>query len=96
VNNDKRVAEGVGFYYLEAQIGERGDWPGADLVADWTRRNMRIYTNVMQLIDSPDERILVIYGYGHLGWLRTAFASNPNVRVRELAEFANEATRAAY
>lgn len=88
VNDDKRVAADVGFYYLEAQIGERGDWPGADLVADWTRRNMRIYTNVMQLVDSPDERILVIYGYGHLGWLRTAFGSNPNVRLRKLAEFA--------
>ena len=87
VNSDAHVAEDLGFYYREAQLGERGDWPGADLVAEWTRRNMRIYTNVMQLIESPDERVLVIYGYGHLGWLRTAFAGNPNVRLRKLAEF---------
>ncbi|MBV8519681.1 MAG: hypothetical protein JO197_19980 [Acidobacteria bacterium] len=88
MNADAKVAEDVGFYYREAQLGEAGDWPGADLVADWFRRNMRIYTNVTQLIESPNERILVIFGSGHLGWLRHDFASNPALRVRTLAEFA--------
>ena len=42
----------------------------------------------MQLVDSPNERVLVIYGNGHLGWLRNDLESNPNVRLRGLAEFA--------
>jgi hypothetical protein len=88
MNADDKVAADVGFYYREAQLGEPGDWPGADLVADWFRRNMRIYSNVMKLADSPNERVLVIYGSGHLGWLQHDFASNPNVRLRKLAEFA--------
>lgn len=88
MNSDAKVAQDVGFYFREAQIGEPGDWAGADLVADWFRRNVRIYTNVMRLIDSPDERIVVIFGAGHLGWLQHDFASNPGVRVRKLAEFA--------
>lgn len=89
MNADTKVADDVGFYFREAHFGEPGDWAGADLVADWYRRNMRIYSNVVRLIDSPNERILVIYGAGHLGWLRQQFASDPNVRVRKLAEFAN-------
>ncbi|HEY6136439.1 MAG TPA: DUF5694 domain-containing protein [Thermoanaerobaculia bacterium] len=88
MNDDAKVAQDVGFYYREAQLGEPGDWAGADLVADWFRRNMRIYTNVVRLIDSPNERIVVIFGAGHLGWLRHDFASNPNIRLRKLAEFA--------
>lgn len=88
MNDDAKVANDVGFYYREAQLGEPGDWAGADLVADWFRRNVRIYTNVMRLIDSPNERIVVIFGAGHLGWLQHDFASNPNVRLRKLAEFA--------
>jgi hypothetical protein len=88
MNDDAKVTQDVGFYYREAQLGEPGDWAGADLVADWFRRNMRIYTNVMKLVDSPDERIVVIFGAGHLGWLRHDFASNPNIRLRKLAEFA--------
>lgn len=60
---------------------------GADLVSDWFRRNMRIYTNIVRLIDSAEERILVIYGAGHLEWLRYALGSNPGIHLRKLAEF---------
>lgn len=88
MNADEKVAQEVGLYYRLARLGEPGDWAGADLVADWFRRNMRIYSNVMQLVDSPDQRVLVIFGAGHLGWLQDDFASNPDLRLRKLAEFA--------
>lgn len=88
MNADDKVTQDVGFYYREAHFGEPGDWSGADLVADWFRRNMRIYSNVVRLADSPNERVLVIFGAGHLGWLRHDFASDPSVRLRKLAEFA--------
>jgi hypothetical protein len=87
MNADEKVAQAVGFYYRQAHFGEPGDWAGADLVSDWFRRNMRIYSNVVQLVDSPNERVLVIYGAGHLGWLRHSFASDPSFRLRKLAEF---------
>ena len=87
MNADDKAAEAVGFYYREAAFGEPGDWAGADLLAEWFRRNIRICSNVMKLADSPDERILVIYGAGHLGWLQQDFASNPNIRLRKLGEF---------
>ncbi len=88
MNADAKVAEDVGLYYRQAAIGEPDDWAGADLVAEWFRRNIRIYSNVMRLVDSPSERVLVIFGAGHLGWLRHDFASNPGLRLRTLAEFA--------
>lgn len=43
----------------------------------------------MQLANAPTERVLVVYGYRHLGWLRQIFAADPTVRLRTLAEFAN-------
>ena len=88
MNADERVADDVGSYYRLAQFGEPSDWAGADLVSDWFRRNMRIYSNVVPLADSPNERVLVIFGAGHLGWLQHDFASTPNLRLRKLAEFA--------
>src|SRR5882724_11854366 len=87
MNTDERAARDVGQYYRMARIGEPYDWAGADLVADWFRRNVRIYSNVMKLVDSPNERVLVIYGSGHLGWLQQDFAGNPEIRLRKLAEF---------
>ena len=87
MNADAKVAQDVGFYFRQAHLGEPGDWAGADLVADWFRRNIRIYSNVARLADSKDERVLAIYGAGHLGWLRHAVSSDPTLRLRTLAEF---------
>src|SRR5262245_20431229 len=88
MNADDKVRDDVGFYYRQAHIGEPGDWAGADLVADWFRRNIRIHANVTGLVGSPDERVLVIFGAGHLGWLRQDVANDPTLRLRTLAEFA--------
>lgn len=86
MNADEQVAEDVGLYYRQAELSEPWDWAGPDLLADWYRRNIRIYGNVMQLVSSPSERVLLIYGAGHLGWLQHAFASNPRLRLRKLPE----------
>lgn len=93
MNSESRVAEAVGAYFQLAEFGEPWDWAGADLVSDWFRRNMRIYTNIARLADDESERILVIYGAGHLGWLQYAFASNPRFRLRELAELVERSSR---
>ena len=88
MNSDAKVAEDLGYYYREGAAGEPWDWAGPDFLTEWFRRNARIYSNIMGLIDSPNERVLVIYGAGHLGWLRSDFANNPTVRLRKLAELA--------
>ena len=86
-NADDKVAREVGLYQRMAHLGENGDWAGADLLADWYRRNARIFTNVTGIVDSPNERVLVIFGAGHLGWLRDAVSRDPTLRLRTLAEF---------
>jgi hypothetical protein len=88
MNSDAKVAQDVGFYYQEARYGEPGDYAGPDLLAEWYRRNVRIYNNVTKLATSPEDRILVIFGAGHLGWLRQDFAADPTLRLRKLEEFA--------
>jgi hypothetical protein len=49
---------------------------------------MRIYGNIVRLGNSPNERVLVVFGSGHLGWLRHTFASDPTLHLRKLADFA--------
>ena len=87
MNDDKKVAQDVGFYYREAHLGEPGDYAGPDLLASWYQRNIRIYNNIANIIKSPNERVLVIYGAGHLGWLQQNVANDPAMRLRKLSEF---------
>ncbi len=87
MNDDDKVAQDVGFYYREAHLGEPGDYAGPDLLASWYQRNIRIYNNIMKIIESPNDRALVIYGAGHLGWLRQMVENDPAMRLRKLSEF---------
>jgi hypothetical protein len=88
MNSDSRVATDMGLYYQVAEFGDPLDYAGPDLLAAWYQRNIRIYNNIAKLADSPGERVLVIFGSGHLGWLRHDIAHNPRLKLRTLSEFA--------
>jgi hypothetical protein len=87
MNSDDHVTKDLGLYFATVPFGEPGDYAAADLLASWYQRNIRIYQNVVKLIDSPNDKILVIYGAGHLGWLRQDVANDSTVRLRKLSDF---------
>jgi len=88
MNSPQSVAEGNNFYIQLASFGQAGDYAGPDLLTDWYGRNIRIYSNMVKLIGGPTERILVIYGAGHLGWLQENVKMSSNLCLRTLSEFA--------
>lgn len=88
MNSDEKAKYDVGLYYQVVQFGEPGDYAGPDLLAAWYQRNIRIYHHIAELADAPNERILVIYGAGHLGWLRQDVENDQQMKLRTLAEFA--------
>jgi len=87
MNSDSSVARDVASYFAFVPFGDPDDYAGSDLLAMWYQRNIRIYRNIIALVDSPEDRILVIYGAGHLGWLRQDVANDAAVRLRKLVEF---------
>lgn len=86
VNSDSAAAKGVAEYFDFVPYGEPWEYAGSDLLAAWYQRNIRIYHNIKALIESPSERILVIYGYGHLGWLRQDVANDTRVTLTKLSD----------
>lgn len=53
-----------------AQVGSREHPVGVAWLAGWYRRNLLIFTNLARLAASPQDRVLVIYGSGHVPLLR--------------------------
>ncbi len=86
MNSDARVAKDIGLYFAMARYADPGDYAGPDLLAAWYQRNIRIYSNIVKLAESPNDRILVIYGAGHLGWLRQDVANDKTVQLRKIAD----------
>ncbi|SDF54849.1 DUF5694 domain-containing protein [Cellulophaga baltica] len=63
-----KIIEGAGDNYL-----------GADNVARWYRRNLRIFANTLDITDfDKEERLLLIYGSGHVWQLRQFFTDSPD------------------
>jgi hypothetical protein len=87
-NHPDRLLLGHGHYLVGTVLdGERGDYLGADgFVSGWYNRNLRIYSNLARLIRSPEERILLIIGAGHVPILHHVLKSSPVVNLVEVRE----------
>jgi hypothetical protein len=73
LNRPDRIEKSHKIYYNLMRIGRGKEYAGANYVSWWYRRNMVILTNIIRLTDSPNDRILVVYGSGHVKLL-TQFA----------------------
>lgn len=53
------------WYYRILRIGHGDEYVGANYVGWWHGRNLKILANIIRITESPDDRILVVYGAGH-------------------------------
>lgn len=67
-------------YLTETILEGAGDnYLGADSVGRWYRRNLRIFANTYDITDfDKEERLLLIYGSGHVWQLRQLFSDSPD------------------
>lgn len=53
-------------YLTLAQLGTGGEYPAVPWITAWLQRNLTIFVNLTRLLGRPDDRLLVIYGRGHI------------------------------
>ena len=66
INQPERAERSHQRYFEIMRIGRGEEYVGANYLSWWYGRNMKILNNIIRITDSPDERILVVYGNGHL------------------------------
>ena len=82
LNEPDRIVRANGFYRSMLKVGLKADQPGADLLAAWTHRNLRICANLLQLAQ-PGDRVVVFFGSGHALLLRQCVAETTGYRLVE-------------
>ncbi len=70
INDQQRINEGHRAYLMMSRIGKDKEYPGVDLLADWYKRNLKIFSNITRITESKDDRILVIIGGNHVKQLQ--------------------------
>jgi hypothetical protein len=88
MNSSDAVRRGLAGYAMYTHFGEEYDYAGANLLTGWYQRNMRIHTHLLNVIE-PGDRVLVIFGAGHLGLLRQVVEADPILTLRTIGEFAS-------
>jgi hypothetical protein len=86
VNRPELLAAGHRNYFDWAAIGDDERQPGASWVGAWYGRNLRIFNNLVRLTHRPQDRVLVIYGYGHAYLLRQFSIESGAFHLQEVSE----------
>ena len=81
-NDPTEIRRGHALYLEFARVGAGDTYVGADLLAKWYDRNIRIFSDV-QRIAQPGDRVLVIFGTGHAAILRELIASDSRLELVE-------------
>jgi Family of unknown function (DUF5694) len=82
MNDPKQLERDHRLYLDMARVGGNGNYVGAEQFGIWYTRNVKIYANLARLAQ-PGERLLVIYGGGHLPILRQLAGETSGVKVVE-------------
>lgn len=70
--------------YFTAGFNTQGN-EGPDFISMWWfSRNLRIFNNILKTKPAQEDRILVLFGNGHMSTLKHCFESSPEFKVVEL------------
>lgn len=83
------VAKSHHVYMDLALVGAGDDYVGADVVLRWYERNIKIFVNIARLVESSNDRILVVIGGGHLPLLTHFAESSERFDVVSVLDFLN-------
>lgn len=66
LNTPSQIENGHSSYFDLIRVGRGKEYIGANWLSSWYGRNMKILANIIKITDSPQDRILAVYGAGHL------------------------------
>ena len=79
-----------GFYPTMLLYGEGEEQPGPELLAAWYLRNAKIVNKLTQ-VTRPGDRVLMVYGAGHLSLLRQMIADAPGFELEPVLPYLDRA-----
>lgn len=87
-NVEVHILRGHGRYLVdEFKVGGDGEYQGVDWVTHWYNRNLRIFANLQRITESPEERILLVIGGGHVPVLRQCVQASPEYELVEVSAY---------
>ncbi len=88
INSDQYLKYDNGQYLYHTRKGTNEEPIGADgFISKWFNRNARIYSNIERIVTHNNDRILVLFGGGHIPILKFLLESSQEFKLRKFSEF---------
>ncbi len=90
LNDEENIKRSLGDYLIGIFKYEEkpNDFLGVDFeTGRWFNRNLRIFRNIQRINASPNDRMVVIFGSGHLNLLNYFFDCSPEFHRIDVKEF---------
>lgn len=92
INDDNEITESLGDYFIgvfKYETPENNQF-GADFTTGWWfNRNLRIFRNIQRINATSKDRILVIFGSGHMNLLNIFFKASPEYELLNVNDYLN-------
>ena len=90
LNSDSELNKSLGDYLIgvfKYETPENNQF-GVDFTTGWWfNRNLRIFRNIQRIDATPEDRILVIYGAGHMNLLNIFFEASPEYQLLHVNDY---------
>ena len=90
INDEQRIRESLGDYLVGIFKYEEkeGDFLGVDFeTGRWFNRNLKIFRNIQRIKMSSGDRMVVIFGSGHLNLLNYFFECSPEYELVKVKDY---------
>lgn len=88
INSDQYLKYDNGQYLFHTKKGTDLEPVGGDgFISKWFNRNARIYSNIQRTATNKDDKILVLFGGGHIPILKFLLESCQDMELRKFSEF---------
>tara|TARA_R110000868_G_scaffold38956_3_gene136102 strand:+ start:638 stop:1459 length:822 start_codon:yes stop_codon:yes gene_type:complete len=87
INTKSYKMETFNFYNFLASMHTQNNYEGADIIAEFYKRNLRIYSNLEDIPLSKEDRVLIILGATHTAYLDVFLENNPKYKLENALDY---------
>lgn len=87
LNDEKNLAQDHQIYLKMCEIGHGKEYLGIKWLKGWYERNLIIFSNVLRIVTSKQDRVLVIYGSGHIPLLHQFSRDSGKFQIETLRNY---------
>lgn len=89
-NKPAEVSANIELYTeLTVKAGDLNNTAGAEMVAQWYKRNIFMWSNIQRIVEENDKKVMVLLGGGHTAIIDQVISRNRNWKTADLRKIFN-------